>query len=124
MLKIQPMKKITAFILIAGTLLMLASCGINSSLVVNQNQSATQVQLSGKNFKVTDRISGSASVKYIMLVGGLRHKQLYDNAYAAMVAKAGLTGGARALVNIVTEEHIGGLPPFYYKRTITVSGHV
>ncbi|MEO9871428.1 MAG: DUF6567 family protein [Ekhidna sp.] len=40
-----------------------------------------------------------------------------------MVNKAELTG-SRALVNIMTEEHIGGVPPFYYKRTINVSAHV
>lgn len=53
----------------------------------------------------------------------MNKKQLYENAYSDMVKKADLTG-SRALINIVTEEHVGGVPPFYYTRTVTVSAHV
>lgn len=102
----------------------LSSCGVNHALVLNTNQNTTQVQLGSNNFKVVDKVSGSAQVEYIFMIGGVRKTQLYENAYAAMVAKANLINGSKALVNIVTEEHLGGVPPFYFKRTITVSAHV
>lgn len=101
-----------------------SSCGVNGALVLNQNQNATQVHMSSNNFKVVDKVSGTSSVKYICLIGGLRKKQLYENAYAEMMNKANLLNGSKAVVNVVTEEHVGGVPPFYLKRTITVSANV
>lgn len=102
----------------------MTSCGVNHAFVFNHNQHATQVNLSSNNFKVVDQVNGSADVSYVLIFGGLNKKQLFNNAYADMVSKANLSSGSRALTNIVTEEHLGGLPPFYYKRTITVSAHV
>lgn len=104
--------------------MILTSCGVNNSIILNHNQNSTQVQLSSDNFRVIDKVTGSAEVEYIFMIGGLDKRQLYENAYSAMVSKANLTNAPRALVNIVTEEHIGGVPPFYYKRTVTVSAHV
>ena len=109
-----------------GFLLMafLSSCGIGYSTIVNDNQNTTQVHLSGNNFRVIDKISGSAEVTHVLIFGGMKKTQLYENAYSAMISKANLINTSRALINIVTEEHIGGAPPFFYKRTITVSAHV
>lgn len=115
------MKKIAGILII---IMLFSSCGVNSALVLNHNINNTQVQLSSNNYRVVDRISGSAEVEYILLIGGLNKKQLYENAYSAMVSKANLINSSRALVNVVTEEHIGGVPPFWYKRTITVSANV
>jgi hypothetical protein len=118
------MKKLSLTLLTLSLILLLSSCGINSAMILNHNQSATQVQLGSNNYKVVQRVSGSADVTYVLIFGGLNKKQLYDNAYTDMVNKANLMNGARALANIVTEEHVGGVPPFYYKRTVTVSAHV
>jgi hypothetical protein len=118
------MKKLSLILSAVALTAFLSSCGINNAIIVNHNQSSTQVQLSSGNYKVVDRITGSAEVKYICLIGGMKKTQLYENAYAAMVNKANLTGSSKALVNVVTEEHIGGVPPFYYKRTVTVTAHV
>jgi hypothetical protein len=118
------MKKIRSPFMLMSLALLLSSCGLNSALVVNQNQNHTQVQLASNNYKVVDRVSGSADVEYILMIGGLTKRQLYENAYAAMLNKANLLNGPRALVHVVTEEHIGGVPPFYFKRTVTVSAHV
>ena len=105
-------------------LLFLSSCGINNAVILNQNQNATQVHLTTNNYKVVEKVTGSAEIEYILLIGGMNYKQLYANAYADMVNKTNLMSGSRALINIVTEDHIGGVPPFYFKRTITVSAHV
>lgn len=117
------MKK-SVFSLLTGLVVFLSSCGVNGALVLNQNQNTTQVHMTSNNFKVVDKVSGTSSVKYICLIGGLRKKQLYENAYAEMMNKANLLNGSKAVVNVVTEEHVGGVPPFYLKRTITVSANV
>lgn len=116
--------KTIRFIFIVMVLGLFSSCGVNTAMLLNQNQNATQVQLSSANYKIVDRVTGTAEVKYIFLIGGINKRQLYENAYSAMVSKANLLNTSRALINIVTEEHVGGVIPFYMKRTITVSANV
>ncbi|MBR9920489.1 MAG: hypothetical protein GYB31_06590 [Bacteroidetes bacterium] len=105
-------------------ILLLTSCGINKAWVLNQNQSATQVHLAESNFKVIGQVKGSADVGYVLAFGGAKKKQLYDAAYSNMLEKADLTDGSKALINVFTEEHLGGVPPFYFKRTLTVTATV
>ena len=100
------------------------SCGVNNALIVNQNQNSTQVHLTTNNYKVVEKVTGSAEVEYVLLIGGMNRKQLYENAYADMISKTNLMSSSKALINIVTEEHLSGVPPFYFKRTITISAHV
>lgn len=102
----------------------LSSCGVGGAFIYNHNQNNTQVQLSQSNFRVVEKVKGTSEVSYIMGIGGLKKKQIYQNAYAAMMDDADLTTGSRALANVVSEEHVGGVPPFFIKRTITVSAHV
>ena len=102
----------------------LTSCGVGTALIVNQNQNMTQVHLGSNNYKVVGNATGTFEVEYIMLIGGLNKAQIYQKAYSDMVSKANLESGSRALINIVTEEHVGGVPPFYVKRRITVSANV
>lgn len=117
------MKKILLLIGTAGVML-LGSCGMNSALILNHNQNTTQVHLGSNNYKIVEKVTGSAEVEYILMIGGLDKRQLFENAYSNMVSKANLINSSRALINVLTEEHIGGVPPFYYKRTVTVSGYV
>lgn len=104
--------------------LFLASCGVNQALVLNHNQNATQVHLGEANFRNVGKVMGTDSVTYVLIFGGMKKKHLYERAYAAMLDQAELGAGSRAVVNVTTEEHIGGVVPFYYKRTLTVSGQV
>lgn len=104
-------------------LTFMSSCGVGYAYVFNHNQNATQVHLAENNFNVVDKVSGSAEVSYVLIFGGMSKSQLYKNAYEQMVKEAELTG-SKALINVLTEEHVGGIPPFYYKRTITVSANV
>ncbi|HYG03275.1 MAG TPA: DUF6567 family protein [Chryseosolibacter sp.] len=117
------MKKFTLSAVLISALL-LTSCGVNGSLILNQNQNATQVHLASDNFKVVDKISGSADVPYVLFIGGMNRRELYKEAYSSMLEKAKLENSSRAIINVLTEEHVGGVPPFYYKRTITVSANV
>ena len=118
------MKKLSNTFIAMVLLALLSSCGVSAALVLNHNDNSTQVHLASNNFRVLEQVSGSSNVNYILLIGGINKRKLYNNAYADMVEKAQLTQGSRALVNIVTEEHVGGVYPFYFKRTITVSAHV
>lgn len=114
--------KFLPFVLLA--LPLLNGCGVNQALVFNQNQNSTQVHLSEANFRTVGKVMATDSVKYILIFGGMKKKHLYGHVYAGMLDKAELGTGSRAVVNVLTEEHIGGLFPFYYKRTLTVSGQV
>jgi len=122
------MKKINQRIVFYSLLLLFAytlnSCGIGHAYVINQNQNATEVHLSENNFKVIDQISGSSDATFILAIGGMNKRQLYENAYSKMMKKANLLNGSKAIINVITEEHLSGFAPFYVKRTITVSAQV
>ena len=110
--------------LIIATAIGLGSCGMNYAVTGNYNLNTTQVQLATNNFKVVDNLTGTSSVSYVLMIGGMSKEQLYANAYADMMKKADMKSGARAVTNVVTEEQISGFLPFYYVRTITVSANV
>lgn len=118
------MKKILNYSLLLLLTGSLSSCGISTALISNHNQNATEIHLSGNNFKVIDQVSGSSEVSYVLAFGGMNRKQLYANAYATMIKKANLLNGSKAVINLLTEEHVSGFAPFFVKRTITVTGQV
>ena len=118
------MKKTTKVIMSLALIIGLSSCGVNKAWVFNQNQHATQVHLKSNNFKVVGQVKGTSEVGYVLIFGGAKKKQLYDAAYADMLQQADLTIGSRTLTNLLTEEHVGGVPPFFYKRTVSVSANV
>jgi len=102
----------------------LTSCGANFAVTGNYNVNNTQVQLSNANFTIVDKITGNSHASYVFFIGGLGEHQLYENAYSAMMSKADLTKGARAVCNVLTEEQVEGFIPFFWTRTITVSANV
>lgn len=118
------MKKTKTAILGLALILGLGSCGVNQAWILNQNQNNTQVNLGSNNFQMLGQVKGAAEVDYILIFGGKNRKSLFNEAYSAMIEEADLTSGSRTLTNILTEEHIGGIPPFYYTRTLTVSATV
>jgi len=118
------MKKIVIYSVLLLLAASLSSCGIGTALVTNHNQNATEVHLSGNNFNVIDQVSGSSEASYILAIGGMNKRQLYENAYSTMMKKANLLNGSKAIVNVMTEEHFSGFAPFYVRRTITVSAQV
>jgi hypothetical protein len=118
------MKKIGIFPVLLLLTAILSSCGVGAALVTNHNQNATEVHLSENNFKVIDQVSGSSEESYILAIGGVNKRQLYENAYSAMMKKANLMNGSKAIINVMTEEHVSGFAPFYIRRTITVSAQV
>lgn len=92
-------------------------------LVLNHNENATQVQLGEANFRNVGKVMGTDSVRYVLVFGGMKKKQLYAHAYANMLDKAAASGSACR----GERDHggaCGGVFPFSYKRTVTVSGQV
>jgi PBP1b-binding outer membrane lipoprotein LpoB len=118
------MKKIEIYSVLLLLAALLSSCGIGTALVTNHNQNATEVHLSENNFKVIDQVNGSSEETYVLTIGGMNKRQLYENAYSTMMKKANLLNGSKAIINVMTEEHVSGFAPFFVRRTITVSGQV
>lgn len=117
------MKNLKSLVLAALFILTLNSCGVSNAYVYNLNQNSTQVNLSQANYKVIGKATGESAVSYVLIFGGARKKQLFANAYSKMAEDANLSG-SQALINVVTEEHVGGVPPFHYTRTVTVRATV
>ena len=118
------MKKIGIYSVLLLLTAFLSSCGIGHALVTNHNQNATEVHLSGNNFKVVDQVSGGSETSYVLAIGGTNKRQLYENAYSTMMKKANLLNSSKAIINVMTEEHVSGFAPFFVRRTITVSAQV
>lgn len=118
------MKKTFIISVLLSHTIFLSSCGIGHAIVTNHNQNATEVHLNSNNFKVVDEVSGSSEVSYVFAIGGMKKRQLYENAYTSMLKKANLLNGSKAIINVTTEEHFSGFAPFFVKRTITVSANV
>lgn len=118
------MKRTIKVIVCLALIGSLGSCGVNKAWVLNQNQNTTEVNLGSNNFKVVGRVEGTSDVGYVLIFGGKNKKQMYNDAYSEMLEKADLASGSRTLSNILTEEHIGGVPPFFFKRTLTISANV
>lgn len=103
---------------------VLSSCGISSALQLNHYATVTNVTLSNANYKVMEHVTGSSTQEYILMIGAMNKPALYSRAKSDLMQNAKLSGSAKALINIIAEEHAGGVPPFYIKRTVTYSGDV
>jgi PBP1b-binding outer membrane lipoprotein LpoB len=118
------MKKIGIYSMLLLLAAFISSCGVGVALTTNHNQNATEVHLGQNNFKVIDQVSGSSEASYVLAIGGMNKRQLYENAYSMMLKKANLLNGSKAIINVMTEEHFSGFVPFFFRRTITVSAQV
>ena len=117
------MKKLTKkSLFIIPLLLLLNSCGFHDGLTSNINASQTSVVLSQKNYKVIDKVSGTATAKYIFGIGGISAKALVEKARTSMVTKNKLNGGAKAYIYPTVDEHMTFIFPFYIQKTVTYSG--
>ena len=114
-------KRITVIALFSA--MFLASCAGHRGLTSNVNNHSTEVVLSKKNFKVIKSVSGTASVTYVLGIGGLSKSALIAEARAEMLKQAELQGSARAIIN-ETVEVKGSSFPFVGKKLVTVSAQV
>lgn len=114
------MKKLS-YVLAMMVAICLSSCGFNMQPTLNHNLSQTQVLLQNDEFKIIGKASGEASATYILGIGGLSQKAIYNNAIADMFNKTNLSG-SQTIVHINVHQHIGGVPPFYVKARYFASG--
>jgi len=103
---------------------LMTGCGFHSAMVDNINNTTTNVDLSKKNFKVVEKVSGFSTATYVLGFGGIANKSLIENAKAKMLENAGLIGGSRAIINMTTESHVTLVFPIFYQKTITVSAYI
>ncbi|GAB2611405.1 DUF6567 family protein [Belliella aquatica] len=118
------MKKIRQLGFGLVTIFLLNSCGLHTTHVGNINGNMTNVELSKKNFQVVERVSGTSTATYIFGIGGLSNKALIEKAKSKMLQKADIVGGSKAIVNLTTESHLSDIFPFYFRWTVTISGHI
>ncbi len=114
------MKKLVFYF---SMIILMSSCVAATGLV--SNNLLTTVELSEANYKVVDKVSGSATVRYILGLGGNKKNALVAQARSNMLRRAELVGGSRAIVNeIVEEKNQAILGTLIVKKTITVNAHI
>lgn len=118
------MKKTVIYTILLSLVSFISSCGYGFAPFTNHNQNTTEVQLAGNNFKVITQVSGSSEDAYFFLIGGKKKRQLYENAYSAMIKQANLLNSSKAIINVMKEEHVSGFAPFYIRRSIIVTAQV
>lgn len=117
------MNKISKITILAIILTLVSSCGVQKHNSINTNQSSTTVELSRKNFKVIQKVTGSSTASYFIGFGGLHNKNLLELAKNEMYSNANLAGTSRAIINMTTEEHVS-IVFFTVTKTVFVSGYV
>ena len=118
------MKKLALSILPLSLLLLLGSCGISSSLLLNASNNDTQVHLSKNNYKVLHKVQGISENIYFLGIGGLDNLSIIEKAKNQMMENANLEGRAKAVVNITFDTHFSMFYPIFFKKTVTASGYV
>lgn len=114
-------KLFLGFILLA--IIFFTGCGVSTG-ISNVNNNNTIVELSKKNFKVLQRVSGQSTATYFCLIGGLSNKALIEQARIAMLENANLIGTSRAIINQNVEMHTALVYPVFFRVTVTVSGYI
>jgi hypothetical protein len=118
------MRKLKFLAITLFVMIIASSCGSHRGAFINNNNNTTQVELSEKNFKVVRKVSGQSTATYVLGIGGITNKSLIENARSNMMSNADIVGSSKAIINMTTESHSTLVYPFFYQKTITVSGYV
>jgi len=116
------MKNFLKILTIAVVTFSLSSCAMHSGMTSNTNSNTTKVVLQSKNYKVVQKVQGSASGLKVLGFGG-SFKPLIANARSEMLASADLVGKPRAVINEMVEVNDKRFVVFQVK-TVTVSAYV
>jgi hypothetical protein len=116
--------RIVNIIFVIVTVLSLSSCyGTHVGVGTNVNSNTTLVVLKSNNYKVIQKVSGTASGVTFMGVGG-EFRALVENARGDMLRSAGLIGSSRAIINETIESNFNHYLGIIHVKTVTVSGYV
>lgn len=110
--------------LLIGITILFSSCAVHNGLTYNENTHATEVVLAKNNYKVIAQVQGQSCATYVFGIGGLTKRGLIDAAKRAMLSKADLIGGSKAIINETVETKSTMVFPFLIKKTVIVSAHV
>jgi len=113
------MRKILVLCTIA---LLLSSCALHSGLTFNTNNNVTNVVLQGNNYKIVQKVQGTASGVSVLGIGG-PFRAIVAKARSEMLKNANLVGHSRAIINETVEVNSKYFVLFGVK-TITVSAYV
>jgi hypothetical protein len=118
------MKSFVNSFFVTVIVLSLSSCyGTHVGVGTNVNNNTTMVVLKSNNYKVIQKVSGTASGVTFMGVGGA-FQALVENARGDMLRTAGLIGSSRAVINETVETNLKYYLGFVHVKTVTVSGYV
>lgn len=104
--------------------LFLTGCGMSTSMVGNVSNTVTTVELSKKNFKVLEKVTGTSTNTYIFGIGGLSNRSLVEKAKNQMMGNADLTNGSKTVINITYDTHMSLVYPIFFRKEVTASGFV
>ena len=110
------------FIILAISILFLASCGMNAGHMANVNN--TQVVLDKDNYIYVGSATGEATSIWVFGIGPLGAQALVQQAKENLVSKVNLYDGSRALVNMTVDEKVRMVTPLFITRTIYISADV
>ena len=116
------MKKVFSVIFVIAVLFSFSSCAVHSGLPSNVNNSITNVILEKNNYKIIQKVKGTASGTSVFGIGG-SFKPLVERARAEMLENAGLIGTSRAVINETVEVNTKVFVVAVVK-TVTVSAYV
>ena len=116
------MKKNVTILTIIAIVFSLSSCAVHTGLTSNVNNSSTNVVLQGNNYKVVQKVKGTASGVAVFGFGG-SFSPLVENARSEMLASADLVGRPRAVINEIVEVNNKSFVVCRIK-TVTVSAYV
>ena len=100
-----------------------SSCAVHSGLTHNVNNHTTNVVLEKNNYKIIQKVKGTASGTTVLAIGG-SFKPLIEKARAEMLESAGLIGTSRAVINETVEINNKNYVGVVNVKTITVSAYV
>lgn len=117
--------KLRALFPILFSALLLASCAssLKGNYSFNSHSTEAHVQLSKKNFKVVDYVTGEAKATYIVGIGGFTKKALVEKARSEMYKNANMVGTSRVILNENVNYYVERYP-FVNIVKVTVSGYV
>lgn len=102
---------------------LLTSCGVANNMTSNHNLLQTNVVLQEANYKIVKNVSATVTSSYVLGIGGLSKRTLYDNAVAELTQKAELTG-SQALTNVTIKQSCMSILGIYSQISYTASATV
>jgi hypothetical protein len=117
------MKKILSVIFVITIVCSLSSCAIHSGLTSNMNNHTTNVVLQKNNYKIIQKVKGTATSTSVFGIGG-SFRPLIEKARTKMLESAGLIGTTRAVISETVETNNKNYVGIVNQKTVTISAYV